>query len=268
MVRLMQFAASALVVVTLAALGCSSSNSSSGGGGNPISSAGCKTCLNTNCSNEAAACGTSTACQAFGTCADPCTNQACIQGCLQKNSDPSASALTTCFNTSCTSCLTAPAPSGTAGTGGNPAACPAAAGDAPCDTCLKQHCCPQINTCNADATCVSVAQQCDGSCTDSACLVSCAQQNGNASATALATCANTSCSTCASGGSGSGSSSGSSGGGTEPPGCLQSAPPAGTCPTGVAHDCPNGSPAGLTCTPAPSGTPGVPGPSGVYCCNG
>jgi hypothetical protein len=260
-------------------VGCSSSNSSSStSGGNAISSPPCQNCLDANCSAQGAAC-TSSACQTFATCSNPCTNQSCIQSCLAAaHQDPQAQAMVTCFNTSCSSCLTAPtgtssSSGGSGGSSGASNACPAAAGDQPCDTCLKQQCCSQITACNADSTCVQTAQTCSNSCNDNSCLTSCAQQSGDGPAIALAACAAGPCANCGSAGSSSGASSsggassGGSGGGTcnVPPGCLDICAANVQDCVGVAgmtfeHDCPNGPPAGYSCTP----TPGI---GGVYCCN-
>jgi hypothetical protein len=161
----------------------------------------------------------------------------------------------------------------------NPTACPAAATDQPCDTCLKQHCCPQITACDGDQTCVSTAQQCSASCTDLTCLTSCAQQSGDTAAINLAACDKSACSTCGNAGGSSGGSSGGSGSGSgggsctgspttgsaQPQGCL--AVPAGltdcACITGQTneHDCENGPPAGYNCTSILGAT------SGLYCCD-
>jgi hypothetical protein len=126
-----------------------------------ITAAGCDTCTQDGCCEQATACRDSQACAALYDCLGACAtgDVACQQLCTAEHpADVAAAALANC-HASCEQ--------GCALCGG------VYADTAPgCDDCVRQQCCEQQLACNDDEGCGGFSS-CLASCTDIACFIGC-----------------------------------------------------------------------------------------------
>ncbi|MGH7294053.1 MAG: hypothetical protein ACRELB_03925 [Polyangiaceae bacterium] len=81
--------------------------------------------------------------------------------------------------------------------GGGPIACGVSSNANQCDVCLAESCCPQVNACDSNATCLQ-SQQCFDGCyagpgTGASCAQKCGASFPSSQGAALTQCAASSC---------------------------------------------------------------------------